>query len=77
MVTSDSRVILRNCRGVPSGSGAVEAVVRCDADMRTDTVFLPFHFPGAERANLVTLPELDSFSRMPKFKACAVRMEAA
>lgn len=62
---------------VVSRRGAVEALVRCDEDMRTDTLFLPFHYSGAARANLVTLPELDPYSRMPQFKACAVRLEAA
>ena len=62
---------------VVSRRGRVEAVVRCDEDMRTDTVFLPFHFGGPARANLLTLPELDPHSRMPQFKVCAVRLEAA
>ncbi|USX46600.1 molybdopterin oxidoreductase family protein [Dietzia kunjamensis] len=62
---------------IVSRRGAVEAVIRCDEDMRTDTVFLPFHFPGDGRANLLTLPELDPHSRMPEFKVCAVRLEAA
>ena len=62
---------------VVSRRGAVDVLVRCDEDMRTDTLFLPFHYSGAARANLVTLPELDPYSRMPQFKACAVRLEAA
>jgi assimilatory nitrate reductase catalytic subunit len=45
--------------------------------MRWDVVFLPFHFPGPQRANLVTNPALDPTSRMPEFKTCAVRVEAA
>ena len=61
---------------VVSRRGAVEAVVLCDEDMRTDTVFLPFHFGGDGRANRLTLPELDPTSRMPEFKVCAVRLEA-
>ncbi|WP_137724411.1 molybdopterin oxidoreductase family protein [Prescottella subtropica] len=57
--------------------GRVAAVVRCDDTMRLDTVFLPFHFPGDARANLLTNPALDPTSRMPEFKVCAVRLEAA
>jgi assimilatory nitrate reductase catalytic subunit len=45
--------------------------------MRTDTVFLPFHFPGDGAANAVTNPALDPVSRMPEFKTCAVRLEPA
>ncbi|RJL34612.1 nitrite reductase [Bailinhaonella thermotolerans] len=62
---------------VVSRRGTAEAVVRCTPGIRRDTVFLPFHFPGAERANLVTNPALDPVSRMPEFKACAVRLEPA
>ncbi len=57
--------------------GAMTARVRCDDTMRHDTVFVPFHFPGRARANLLTNPALDPTSRMPEFKVCAVRLEAA
>ncbi|MGF7123966.1 MULTISPECIES: molybdopterin oxidoreductase family protein [unclassified Rhodococcus (in: high G+C Gram-positive bacteria)] len=56
--------------------GRVAASVRCDESMRLDTVFLPFHFAGDARANLLTNPALDPTSRMPEFKVCAVRLEA-
>ncbi|WFR74101.1 molybdopterin oxidoreductase family protein [Prescottella defluvii] len=56
--------------------GRVEVSVRCDESMRLDTVFLPFHFAGDARANLLTNPALDPTSRMPEFKVCAVRLEA-
>jgi len=62
---------------VVSARGAVTATVRTDESARTDTVFLPFHFPGDERANLLTNPALDPISRMPEFKVCAVRLERA
>ena len=42
--------------------------------IRMDTVFVPFHFPGHERANLLTNPALDPTSKMPEFKVCAVRI---
>jgi assimilatory nitrate reductase catalytic subunit len=62
---------------VVSRRGAVRARVRLVASARLDTVFLPFHFPGAQRANLLTNPALDPTSRMPEFKVCAVRLEVA
>ena len=62
---------------VRSRRGSVRARVRCVASMRWDVVFLPFHFPGVQRANLVTNPVLDPTSRMPEFKTCAVCVEAA
>ncbi|RDI30753.1 molybdopterin oxidoreductase family protein [Lentzea flaviverrucosa] len=62
---------------VVSRRGTVTAVVRCVPSMRVDAVFLPFHFPGDGRANLLTNPALDPTSRMPEFKVCAVRLERA
>jgi assimilatory nitrate reductase catalytic subunit len=62
---------------VRSRRGAVTARVRCVPSMRTDTVFLPFHFPGDGAANELTNPALDPVSRMPEFKVCAVRIEPA
>jgi assimilatory nitrate reductase catalytic subunit len=43
--------------------------------IRMDTVFVPFHFAGDSRANLLTNPALDPTSRMPEFKVCAVRIQ--
>ncbi|ATE52573.1 nitrite reductase [Actinosynnema pretiosum] len=60
---------------VVSRRGRTVARVRCVASMRVDLVFLPFHFPGDGRANLLTNPALDPVSRMPEFKVCAVRLE--
>ncbi|WP_204764471.1 molybdopterin oxidoreductase family protein [Lentzea nigeriaca] len=42
---------------------------RITENIRPDTVFVPFHWVGA---NALTNPELDPRSRMPEFKACAV-----
>lgn len=62
---------------VESRRGHTAALVRCVPSLRADVVFLPFHFPGAERANLITNPALDPTSRMPEFKVCAVRLRPA
>lgn len=59
---------------VTSRRGAVTARVRCVDSMRADVVFLPFHFPADQRANLLTNPALDPTSRMPEFKVSAVRL---
>ncbi|MFJ5807382.1 molybdopterin oxidoreductase family protein [Streptomyces sp. NPDC093093] len=60
---------------VVSAHGAVVARVRLVESLRTDTVFVPFHFPGEGRANLMTGPALDPVSGMPAFKLAAVRVE--
>jgi assimilatory nitrate reductase catalytic subunit len=62
---------------VSSRRGTTTATVRCVSSMRLDLVFLPFHFPGEQRANLLTNPALDPASRMPEFKVCAVRLSRA
>ncbi|MFF0887662.1 molybdopterin oxidoreductase family protein [Streptomyces sp. NPDC003456] len=61
---------------VVSRRGRAVAPARITDTIRPDTVFMPFHWPGEGRANTLTNPALDPTSRMPEFKACAVRLEA-
>jgi assimilatory nitrate reductase catalytic subunit len=61
---------------VVSRRGRAVAPARITTAIRPDTVFMPFHWPGEGRANTLTNPALDPTSRMPEFKACAVRLEA-
>ena len=63
------RVVSR--RGAAVGRTAITDTIRID------TIFMPFHWGGAGSVNLVTNPALDPISRMPEFKVCAVRIEAA
>jgi assimilatory nitrate reductase catalytic subunit len=48
---------------------------RLSPDIRTDTLFVPFHWGGAGAANLLTNTALDPIARIPEFKICAVRAE--
>jgi assimilatory nitrate reductase catalytic subunit len=50
---------------------------RLTPTIRHDTVFVPFHWAGSARANLLTNPALDPISRMPEFKICAARIALA
>ncbi|SDE51171.1 molybdopterin oxidoreductase family protein [Auraticoccus monumenti] len=52
--------------------GEVRVRARLSADVRTDTVFVPFHFPGAGSVNEITNDAVDPVSQMPEFKVCAV-----
>jgi assimilatory nitrate reductase catalytic subunit len=61
---------------VTSRRGHATAPAMLSDAIRPDTVFMPFHWPGAGRANSLTNPALDPTSRMPEFKVCAVRVEA-
>jgi assimilatory nitrate reductase catalytic subunit len=45
--------------------------------IRPDTIFVPFHWGGDQAANRLTNPALDPVSKMPEFKACAVRIETS
>lgn len=55
--------------------GKAEMKAQLTQSIRMDTLFVPFHFGGTGRANLLTNPALDPISRMPEFKVCAVRIE--
>ncbi len=41
--------------------------------IRPDTVFIPYHWPGAKAANQLTNRAVDPISKMPEFKVAAVR----
>jgi len=43
--------------------------------IRPDTVFIPYHWPGKQSANLLTNRALDPISKIPEFKVCAVRVK--
>ncbi len=42
--------------------------------IRPDTVFVPYHWPGAQSINRVTIATQDPISKIPEFKVCAVRV---
>ncbi|MGK4585040.1 molybdopterin oxidoreductase family protein [Kitasatospora sp. HPMI-4] len=62
---------------ITSRRGRALAPARVTDTIRPDTVFMPFHWGGAGRANTLTNPALDPTSGMPEFKVCAVRVERA
>jgi assimilatory nitrate reductase catalytic subunit len=45
--------------------------------IRPDTVFIPYHWPGARSANLLTHRSLDPRSKIPEFKVSACRLRKA
>jgi assimilatory nitrate reductase catalytic subunit len=56
--------------------GAAVFAARLTQDIRRDTVFVPFHWGGAQSANLLTINAVDPISKIPEFKICAARIEA-
>ncbi|MFC4137358.1 MULTISPECIES: molybdopterin oxidoreductase family protein [unclassified Microbacterium] len=57
--------------------GTVRVRAEITSGIRHDTVFLPFHFPGEDRANLLTRPVVDPVSAMPEFKRTPVTLARA
>ena len=55
--------------------GSAVFTSRISPDIRPDTVFVPFHWPGESSANRLTNDALDPVSRMPEFKVCAARID--
>jgi assimilatory nitrate reductase catalytic subunit len=55
--------------------GSVTCAARLSRAIRFDTVFMPFHFAGAGRANTLTNDAVDPNSKIPEFKLCAARLE--
>ena len=62
---------------VATRRGVATVRARLTPTIRQDTLFVPFHWAGDARANLLTNPALDPVSKMPEFKVCAARLERA
>jgi len=60
---------------VSSRRGALELTAQVVATIRPDTVFIPYHWPGARSANLLTLRAYDPVAGIPEFKVAAVRID--
>ena len=56
---------------VTTRRGELRAPARVVTTIRPDTVFVPFHWVGANR---LTQDALDPMSRMPEFKVCAAHV---
>jgi assimilatory nitrate reductase catalytic subunit len=55
--------------------GTATCKARFKPTIRFDTIFMPFHFPGAGRANTLTNDVVDPVSKIPEFKIAAARIE--
>ncbi|GAB5468027.1 MAG: formate dehydrogenase subunit alpha [Rhodospirillales bacterium] len=61
---------------VATRRGEVELIARRDSDVPDGMVFIPFCFAEAP-ANVLTNPQLDPYGKIPEFKFCAAKVEAA
>ncbi|MET0827480.1 MAG: molybdopterin oxidoreductase family protein, partial [Acidimicrobiales bacterium] len=62
---------------VTSRRGTMTLPAHVVTTIRPDTVFIPYHWPGAKAANQLTNRAVDPLSQMPEFKVAAVRVEPA
>ena len=62
---------------VTSRRGTITLPAHVVNTIRPDTVFIPYHWPGAQAANQLTNRAVDPLSKMPEFKVAAVRVERA
>ena len=60
---------------VSSRRGTMTLPAHVVTTIRPDTVFIPYHWPGAKAANQLTNRAVDPTSKMPEFKVAAVRVE--
>jgi formate dehydrogenase major subunit len=61
---------------VSSRRGAVQAKSEVTTRVSEGTIFMNFHFKEAA-VNLLTNPALDPIAKIPEYKVCAVKVEAA
>jgi formate dehydrogenase alpha subunit len=62
---------------VASRRGEVTARALVTERVAPGLVFGNFHFPGAQNVNNLTIAALDPVAKIPEYKVCAVRIEAA
>jgi assimilatory nitrate reductase catalytic subunit len=60
---------------VSSRRGAVELEAHVVATIRPDTVFIPYHWPGEQSVNRLTVRAYDPVAGIPEFKVAAVRID--
>lgn len=62
---------------VASRRGAIVIRAAVVSTIRPDTVFVAYHWAGAKSINRVTISAQDPISKIPEYKACAVRVRKA
>ncbi len=60
---------------ITSRRGALVLPAKVVRTIRPDTVFIPYHWPGALSANRLTARHLDPVSKIPEYKVSAVRIQ--
>ena len=61
---------------VTTRRGTIELTARADREIQEGVIFIPFAYVEAA-ANVLTNPQLDPIAKIPEYKYCAVKIEAA
>jgi formate dehydrogenase major subunit len=61
---------------VTTRRGTIELAARADRGIQEGVIFIPFAYVEAA-ANILTNPQLDPIGKIPEYKYCAVKIEAA
>ncbi|MBL8148575.1 MAG: molybdopterin oxidoreductase family protein [Blastocatellia bacterium] len=59
---------------VVSRRGEITIKAQIVNTIRPDTVFIPYHWPGKQSANQLTIAAQDPISKIPEYKVCAVKL---
>ena len=59
---------------VESRRGTITLRAMVVTTIRPDTVFIPYHWAGGQSVNQLTISAQDPISKIPEYKACAVRI---
>ena len=62
---------------IESRRGSLTLHAQVVTTIRPDTIFVPYHWAGAQSVNQVTISAQDPISKIPEFKVCAVRIRKA
>ncbi|MCW5970407.1 MAG: molybdopterin oxidoreductase family protein [Blastocatellales bacterium] len=54
--------------------GAITLRAHVVKTIRPDTIFIPYHWPGRQSANQLTIAAQDPISKIPEYKVCAARL---
>jgi assimilatory nitrate reductase catalytic subunit len=57
--------------------GAITLRAMVVTTIRPDTIFIPYHWPGARSANRLTVAAQDPVSKIPQYKVCGCRVARA
>jgi assimilatory nitrate reductase catalytic subunit len=57
--------------------GAITLRAMVVTTIRPDTVFIPYHWPGAKSVNRLTVAAQDPVSKIPQYKVCGCRVSKA